>query len=53
MRYFYWFVKLAWYFVMSVIATTYWKSFGWWFLVICAIALVLGDEMIRKFLKNN
>jgi hypothetical protein len=52
MRYFYWLVKFAWYFAMSVIATTYWKGFGWWFLVICAIVLLLGDELIRKLFKK-
>ena len=52
MRYLYWLVKFAWYFVMLVIATTYWKGFGWWFLVICAIALLLGDELIRKLFKK-
>ena len=46
MRYLYWLVKFTWYFVMSVMATTYWKGFGWWFLVICAIVLLLGDELI-------
>ena len=30
MRILYWLVKLVWYFVITVIATTYWKGFGWW-----------------------
>ncbi|OIK14277.1 hypothetical protein BIV59_03205 [Bacillus sp. MUM 13] len=53
MRDLYWLVKYAWYFAISVIATTCWKGYGWWFLVICAIALLLGDELIRKLFKRN
>ncbi|WP_180994397.1 hypothetical protein [Bacillus sp. Marseille-P3661] len=52
MRLLYWFVKLGWYFIMTFLATTYWKGFGWWFLIICAILLILGDEWIRKLLKK-
>ncbi|MBP1931781.1 hypothetical protein J2Z37_001782 [Ammoniphilus resinae] len=52
MRFLYWLVKLSWYFVMTVIATTYWKGLGWWFLIICSIVLLLGDEFIRKSLKK-
>ncbi|ALS28225.1 hypothetical protein IJ21_28290 [Paenibacillus sp. 32O-W] len=47
-RFLYWLVKLGWYFVITVIATSYWKGLGWWFLVICAVVLLLGDELIRK-----
>jgi hypothetical protein len=51
-RFLYWVVKMGWYFVITVITTTYWKGFGWWFLVICAIVLLLGDELIRKIIKK-
>lgn len=52
MKYLYWLIMLTWYFTMSFLATTYWKEFGWWFLVICAIVLILGDTLIRKLCKK-
>lgn len=53
MKILYWIVKMAWYLVITVIATNFWKHFGWWFLFVCAIVLLVGDNFIRKiFLKK-
>lgn len=43
----YWFVKLGMY-SAGTIATTYLKGFRWWYLVICAIVLILVDIAIEK-----
>lgn len=53
MKLLYWLIKFMWYFAMSVIATTYWKGYGWWFLAICAVVLPLGDGLIGKFFKKT
>lgn len=43
----YWFIKLVMY-SAGTIATTYLKGFRWWYLVICAIVLILVDIAIEK-----
>ncbi|MFF2591187.1 hypothetical protein ACFVSS_25795 [Peribacillus butanolivorans] len=53
MKFLYGLVIIAWYFLITILATTYWKGLGWWFLIICAIVLFLGDGLIRRFFKNT
>jgi hypothetical protein len=48
MKFIFWLIKLGIYAFISFIATTYWKTFGWWFLVICSILLLIVETIINK-----
>jgi len=37
---------------ISIIATAYWRHFGWWFLIICLALLILGTIPIEKRLSR-
>jgi len=52
MKFLYWLFTLGWYFSIVFIATTYWRGWGWWFLVICLIALLVGDSLLKKLFKK-
>ncbi|KQL50447.1 hypothetical protein AN964_22575 [Heyndrickxia shackletonii] len=43
---------MGWYLLVNIIATTYWKHFGWWFLVVCFVALIIGLGPIEKRLSR-
>ncbi|MDC3426174.1 hypothetical protein NC797_16885 [Aquibacillus sp. 3ASR75-11] len=47
-RFIYKLLTLGWYLTISIIATTYWKHFGWWFLILCLVILLLGFIPIEK-----
>lgn len=47
----YYIVRFSWYFLITLIATTLWKSFGFWFLILCAVTLLFGDLLIKKIFK--
>lgn len=47
----YYIVKFSWYFLITLIATTLWKSFGFWFLILCVVTLLFGDLWIKKLFK--
>lgn len=52
MRHLYWIIRVGWYLGISIIATTYWKHFGWWFLIVCLGVLILGTIPIEKRLSR-
>ncbi|CAH0319123.1 hypothetical protein SRABI96_05374 [Peribacillus sp. Bi96] len=52
MKFLYLLVNIGWYFLITILATTFWKGLGWWFLIICAIVLFLGDGLIRRLFKK-
>lgn len=52
MKVLYWVVTIGWYFLITILATTYWKGLGWWFLKICAIVLFFCDGLIRRLFKK-
>lgn len=53
MKVLYWLITFVWYFGISLIATSYWKGLGWWFLLLCAVILQVGDEWKRKLFKDK
>ncbi|MGV3466910.1 MAG: hypothetical protein ACO1OT_16660 [Heyndrickxia sp.] len=52
MRYLYSIIRILWYLGISIIATTYWRHFGWWFLIICLVLLIVGTIPIEKRLSQ-
>lgn len=48
---YYYGIQLVWYVLISFIALTYWRTYGWGFLVGAFIILYIGDNLITRFLK--
>ncbi|WHY87261.1 hypothetical protein QNH39_05225 [Neobacillus novalis] len=48
MKLIYWLLKIALLFVVLYIGDTYLKSFGWWSVIICVVAFILGTRLIDK-----
>ncbi|MBL4937624.1 hypothetical protein JK636_18065 [Clostridium sp. YIM B02515] len=51
-KFYYICLKLLWYFLITVIATTYKQNYGWLFLVVCAIILAVGDAVLSRLFKK-
>lgn len=45
-------LKLAWYFLITLTATTYYPYYGYLFLVACVIILFVGNYLLSKLFKR-
>ena len=52
MKFIYILIKLVIYAFITYIATTYWRGLGWWFLVFCAILLIIVETLINKRIEH-
>jgi hypothetical protein len=48
MKFIYWLLKIALLFVVLYIGDTYLKSLGWWSVILCVVAFILGTRLIDK-----
>ncbi|MFJ5714404.1 hypothetical protein [Neobacillus sp. NPDC093127] len=48
MKFIYWLIKIALLFVVLYIGDTFLKSLGWWSVIICVVAFILGTRFIDK-----
>ncbi|MFF2449468.1 hypothetical protein ACFVSW_20720 [Neobacillus sp. NPDC058068] len=48
MKFIYWLIKIVLLFVVLYIGDTYLKSLGWWSVIICVVAFILGTRLIDK-----
>ncbi|WP_298843976.1 hypothetical protein [Clostridium sp.] len=48
---YYYCLLLIWYVLISFIALTYWRRYGWGFIVVAFLILYVGDNLITKFFK--
>ncbi|ETI70802.1 hypothetical protein [Neobacillus vireti] len=48
MKFIYWLIKIALLFVVLYIGDTYLKGLGWWSVLICVAAFILGTRLIDK-----
>ncbi|MFP5110645.1 hypothetical protein ACSU6B_28655 [Neobacillus sp. C211] len=44
----FWILKLAVYMGSYILVTTYWRIFGWWFLIVIALILIISDSFLTK-----
>jgi len=52
-KFYYYCLQFGWYALISFIALTYWRTYGWGFVVICFLILYVGDNLITKFFKSK
>ena len=52
MKFIYILIKLVIYAFITYIVTTYWRGLGWWFLVVCAILLIIVKTIINKRIEH-
>lgn len=48
MKNLFWLLKLTIYLGSYILVTTYWRNYGWWFLVVIALILVISDIFLTK-----
>ncbi|WP_088102903.1 hypothetical protein [Halalkalibacter urbisdiaboli] len=48
MKSLFWFLKIAVYMGCYLLFTTYWRHYGWWFIVVIALILIISDIFLTK-----